>query len=97
MKACGQPEEEREADDEDGAGPAGFSIGVTSCYLIGVQLALVDRVGVLDDLDLVLPEALAVETLRETGTEASSTALSPSTQRWSWCLPPACERFQPAW
>lgn len=47
----------------------------TRCYLIGVQFALIHWVGVLDDFDLVLTEPLAVETLRETRTEASSTVL----------------------
>lgn len=44
-----------------------YPTGVTSCYLIGVQLALGDRVGVLDDFDLVLPETLAVEILKKPG------------------------------
>lgn len=48
---------------------------VTSCYLIGVELALVHWVGVLDDFHLVLSEALAIETLGENGAEASSAVL----------------------
>lgn len=40
-----------------------------NCYLVRVQLALVYWVGVLDDFNLVLSEALAVESLRESRAE----------------------------
>lgn len=38
-------------------------------HLVWVQLALVNRVGVLNDFDLVLSKSLSIETLRRSGTE----------------------------
>lgn len=46
-----------------------FSDVVMKRYLVRVQLALVYWVGVLDDFNLVLSEALAVETLRKSRAE----------------------------
>lgn len=93
--------EDKGADGQNQPITARSSNTVTSCYLIGVKLALVYWVGVLDDFDLVLSEPLAIETLRENGTEDSSTVLSQSARaerEQARCyLPPACERFRPAW
>lgn len=50
-------------------------------YLVRVQLALVYWVEVLDDFNLVLSEALAVETLRESRAEPHEQFITEDTQR----------------
>lgn len=60
-----------------------FCVEVGACtgaYLVGVQLALVHRVGVFNDFYLVLSKSFPVEALTENGAEQG--LVSPGLARW---------------
>lgn len=69
----------------------------TTTHLVWVQLALVHWVGVLDDLHLVLSEALPIKPLQTGGTRIKLGKVQGQKFRILVRSPPACERSLPAW